>query len=66
MRKHYIETYTIDDDWKQSNPDKFHSEDCMNYFTEDTVNLLYRAGYQIEQVIRIGGNFCTIMYSGGN
>lgn len=66
MKEYFIETYKIDKEWKQANPDKFNSEYCMEWFTEDQVNLLHKAGYQIEQVIRMGGNFCTIMYSGGN
>ena len=66
MRKCYIETYTIDDEWKQSNPRKYESEDYMEYFMEDVLNSLCKLGYKIEQIVRVGANFVTVMYSGGN
>ena len=66
MRKYYIETYTIDDEWKQSNPIKYESEDYMEYFMEDVLNSLCKLGYEIKQIVRVGANFVTVMYSGGN
>lgn len=63
MKEYYVNTYIIDDEWKQANPEKFHSEDCMDCFTEDMVNFLYQQGYRIKQIVRTGGNFCTILYT---
>ena len=66
MRKYYIETYTIDDEWKQSNPRKYESEDYMESFMADALNSLRQPGYESKQIVRVGANFVTVMYSGGN
>lgn len=66
MKEYYINTYTIDDEWKEANPRKYNSADYLECFVEDIVNMLYKLGYKIEQIIQMSGNCCTIMYSGGN
>lgn len=66
MKEYFVNTYTIDNEWKEANSRKYESENYMEYFMEDVLNSLCKLGYKIEQIVRVGANFVTIMYSGGN
>lgn len=63
MKRYKIESFVVTDEWKQKNADKCQLEGWTEFFTEDIVNELYKRGCEIKQVIKIGGNFCTVMYT---
>lgn len=65
MKRYHIETYTIDPEWAMQNPKAMAAEDGINCWTEYVVNNLVKLGYNVKQVVKMSGNFCTVMYTDG-